>query len=159
MPAHKKDPTVRARANKATSRADLGLARPARRPRLPKYVPGGDKVKWHPQAVAWWSAVWRSPVTRALIDVDARALLRLAVLEHEFWSTSGVTDRLRIAAEIRIEQQAFGLEPYARRRLEWSVRVTEDIVSPPERSSGTSGRRAPARSGPRPDPRVALHAV
>jgi len=158
MPAHKKDATVRARANKATSRADLGLARPARRPRLPQYVPGGEKVKWHPQARAWWASVWESPVARALIDVDARALLRLAVLEHEFWSAAGVTDRLRVAAEIRIEQQAFGLEPYARRRLEWQVRVTEDIVEPAERS-GAASRGTPARRERRPDPRATLHVV
>lgn len=158
MPAHKKDATVRARANKATSRADLGLARPARRPRLPQYVPGGEKVKWHPQARAWWAAVWDSPVVRAMIDVDARALLRLAVLEHEFWAAPTTSMRLQVSSEIRIAQQAFGLEPYARRRLEWQVRVTEDIAEPAERP-GTASRGTPARRERRPDPRATLHVV
>lgn len=55
------------------------------------------------------------------VRADAHALFRLAVLIDLFWSDPSV----KLAAEIRLQQQAFGLTPLDRSRLEWSIEQAE----------------------------------
>jgi len=66
---------------------------------------------------AWWKAVWRSPMADEYLDADVHALYRLAVLVDMFWSEPSK----ELAAELRLEQQCFGLTPIDRRRLQWEV--------------------------------------
>lgn len=156
MAAPKKDPTARRRRNKAASAATLGQAKAAGKPRLPQYVPGaGAKVRWHPLALAWWDSVWRSPMAREFLHADARGLIRLAVLEHSFWITPIAADRARLAGEIRLQQQAYGLTPYDRRRLEWNIEMVERVQdrSQQRRAAGTSARTP---QQPAQDPRSML---
>ena len=94
-----------------------------RAPRLP------DR-DWHPLTRAWWSDVWGSPMTGQFLEVDRHALLRLAVLVDLFWRDPTKD----LAAEIRLEQQAFGLTPIDRRRLQWAVQEeaeTRRVRTPP----------------------------
>lgn len=51
------------------------------------------------------------------LDADIHALYRLAVLVDMFWSDPSK----ELAAELRLEQQCFGLTPIDRRRLQWEV--------------------------------------
>lgn len=58
------------------------------------------------------------------LRVDLHGLYRLAVLVDDFWKAP--SDKL--AAEIRLQQQAYGISPYDRRRLEWFVVQAEDAA-------------------------------
>jgi hypothetical protein len=55
------------------------------------------------------------------LQADFHALARLAVLIDRFWYEPSHT----LAAEIRLSQQAFGLTPTDRRRLDWEVARAE----------------------------------
>ncbi|GAA4845556.1 hypothetical protein GCM10023201_41060 [Actinomycetospora corticicola] len=156
MPAHKKDETTRRRANVAATRTQLGHAEAAGRPRLPQFAPG--KTRWHPQALRWWAELWDSPMASQYLRMDVRGLLRLAVLEHDYWSAVDSRTRLAVEAQIERAQRDYGLTPYDRRRLEWSV-----TTASPVRPISTAPSRAAAEAAPEPppraDPRTALHAL
>jgi len=66
---------------------------------------------------AWWRDLWHSPMTDEYLRADEHALYRLAVLIDMFW----LEPTKELAGEIRLQQQAFGLTPLDRRRLEWSI--------------------------------------
>lgn len=152
MPVPPKDVSARARRNKAVTRRTLSAV-PAgvRRPNLPR-LPSG---RWHPMAVKWWDELWASPMAAELVRVDARVVLRLAVLENDFWSAETVTGRLAVAGEIRLAQRDFGLTPLDRRRLEWTIEAVDEARDKGRRRVTT----APAQPAPESDPRLALSAV
>jgi hypothetical protein len=74
---------------------------------------------------AWWRDVWHSPMAAEYVRADEHALFRLAVLIDQFWHEPTP----KLAAEIRLQQQAFGLTPIDRRRLEWSIVQTEEATT------------------------------
>ena len=108
-----KDPKIRQRRNRVTTQSTLAAASDGRR-RRPS-LPAG--IDWHPMTVAWWRDVWRSPMAREFLEADKHALFRLAILIDRFW----LQPTKELGAEIRLEQQAFGLTPIDRRRLQWSM--------------------------------------
>ena len=114
-----KDPAVRQRRNKASSRASLGAENAPRKraPRLPEL----EGKPWHRMTRAWWRDVWHSPMAAEYVRADEHALYRLAVLIDGFWTQP----TKELASEIRMQQQAFGLTPLDRRRLEWSIEQAE----------------------------------
>jgi hypothetical protein len=94
--------------------------------------------------IAWWNDVWRSPMAAEFVQADVHGLYRLAILVDRFWGTP----TRDLAAEIRLQQAAYGLTPLDRRRLQWEIkRVEGDKTEQP----------TPARA--RGDPRRALRAV
>lgn len=76
------------------------------------------------------------------VRADAHALFRLAVLVDMFW----IEPSAKLAAEIRLQQQAFGLTPLDRSRLEWSIEHTEQAKDRGERKRS---ERAIIASDPR----------
>ena len=116
MPQPKKDESVRARSNRASTRATLDPSRSVAAPPLP---PGRE---WLPETLEWWADLWASPMAGEYHASDKHALFILAALVDEFW-TSPTTET---AGEIRLQRQAFGLTPYDRRRLEWSIESAEE---------------------------------
>jgi hypothetical protein len=137
-----KDPKIRQRRNKVSTSATLTRTTPRRQraARLPK------NRRWHELTRAWWADVWHSPMAENILRADEHALLRLAVLIDMFWQEP----TKEIAAEIRLEQQAFGLTPLDRRRLQWTVEE-EDV---PRRA-----RRAVVDDDEADDPRTILRMV
>lgn len=114
-----KDPAIRQRTNKKSTRAILSADGPKRRaPALPQR---GEGKAWHPLTRAWWRDIWHSPMAQEYVKADDHALYRLAVLVDQFWADP---DR-DLAGEIRLQQQAFGLTPLDRRRLEWTIEQAE----------------------------------
>jgi hypothetical protein len=116
-----KDPSVRQRRNKSTTRAMLpaeALPR-QRKPKLPD-LPGGEE--WHPMAKRFWAVVWSSPMSYEFLRADEPALFRLVMLVDSFWKTR----KLEVAREIRMLEREFGLTPLSRRRLEWTVAQAEE---------------------------------
>ena len=127
MPPLPKDPAIRQRANKSSTRASLGAEELPRKraPRLPEL----DGKCWHVMTRAWWRDVWHSPMAAEYVRADEHALFRLAVLINEFWGNP----TKELASEIRLQQQAFGLSPIDRRRLEWTIGQAEGASSKRQR--------------------------
>lgn len=151
MPAQKKDPSVRARRNKAATAATLGAdstVPEGSRPALP-----GDR-DWHPLTIEWWADLWASPMAGEYHASDRHALFILAALVDAFWTepTQG------LAAEIRLQRQAFGLTPYDRRRLEWTIESVDEAQDR-GRQRRARQQQAPASPVGADDPRMALRAV
>jgi hypothetical protein len=116
-----KDPAVRQRRNKSSTRAILpaeNLPR-TKAPKLPK-LPDGEE--WHAMAKEYWKVIWSSPMSVEFLRGDEPALYRLLMLVNRFWNTGS----LNVAKEIRMLEREFGLTPLSRRRLEWTVAQAEE---------------------------------
>lgn len=116
-----KDPAIRQRRNKSSTRAILPAenAVTTKTPDLPK-LPG--RKKWHPMAQDYWKAIWSSPMSHEFLHADLFALVRLVMLVNRFFMRGS----LDVAREIRMMEQQFGLTPFSRRRLEWTVAQAEE---------------------------------
>lgn len=68
-------------------------------------------------AVAYWHAIWESPMGIVYLDADIPALLRLTELVH-LWH---IAKEPSVLQEIRQLEDRFGLSPLSRRRLEWEI--------------------------------------
>lgn len=157
MPAHKKDPSVRARRNRASTASTLPSDARGDVPELPQrpaeYGSDGNRmdVDWHPETLSWWVDLWESPMAAEYHSSDRHGLFILAVLTDRFWRNPDQ----KLASEIRLQRVAFGLTPYDRRRLEWTIETADDAKD--------RGRQRRARQTPAPltgdDPRSALRAV
>ena len=120
-----KDPKIRQRRNRAATSAELGAEVNARQrtPSLPKRKDAdGEIIPWQPLTREWWRDVWHSPMAKQFLEADKHALFRLAALVDMFWSNP----TKELGAEIRLEQQAFGLTPIDRRRLDWEIKKERD---------------------------------
>jgi hypothetical protein len=84
------------------------------------------------------------------VRADEHGLYRLAVLINQYWQTPLMQG---LAAEIRLEQQAYGLTPIDRRRLQWEIERAETA-----NTERTKRRIREALSGKR-DPRTVLKVV
>lgn len=104
------------------------------------------KPDWHPETVAWWTEAWHSPMSEHWLPVDKHALNRLAVLVEMFWRDPSK----EILAEIRLQEQRFGLTWADRHRLGWKPTQTA-----PAKKASSTVNKAPAAG----DPRQSLHVV
>ena len=148
MPGLPKDPSVRARRNRSTTKAVLSRDRVVAAPGLP------DR-EWSPATRSWWANLWASPMGPEFDASDLHGLLMLAVLVDDFWSADAPSSRMSLAAEIRQQSQRFGLSPIDRRRLQWEVERVEDAQEKGARRRG----RVPAPSRRSADPRSVLRPV
>src|SRR3989304_598912 len=82
-----KDPDLRQRKNKESTRATLTATDPPRKrpPNLPKREQG-----WHDMTRQWWRDVWRAPMAAEYLKADVHGLYRLAVLVDRFWLAPAV---------------------------------------------------------------------
>lgn len=158
-----KNPAIRQRTNKSATATSLpaeGQKR-LRVPPLPKLMvrdeadPAVEREhEWHALTRAWWREVWRSPMAGEYLKIDTHGLYRLAVLVDDFWRAPS----RELAAEIRLQQQCFGLSPIDRRRLQWEVEREPQAPRKNEPPAATAATAAdPAR--PIDDPRRALRIV
>jgi len=132
-----KDPALKVRRNKTSTRATLGKSTPARKRALPRKRP-----TWHPETRREWETWWSSPLAREWTDVHAAGLMRLIYLVEDYWRAETATARKVVAAEIRLQGAEYGLTPMGERRLQWERIHEEDeqskkpAVSPARPSSG-----------------------
>lgn len=142
-----KSASTRSRRNKtstaATLRADAAIVAPE--------LPEGD---WHPMVLDWWRALWASPMAPEYDDSDRHGLFELALIRNDFWCAGSAKERKEAAAEIRLQDQRFGLSPIDRRRLQWEIERTEDAVA-----KGSKRRVSQEASRPKGDPRGVLRAL
>lgn len=112
-----KDPKLRQRRNRTATAATLYVVEPINgQPELPKRRP--DRKKWHAWTLEWWGLVWQSEMREEFLRSDVPVLVRLALLVDNY----ARDPRPSLAAEIRMQEQRFGLTPLDRRRLQWEVR-------------------------------------
>lgn len=125
-------PSARQRKNKASTRTVLTILTPDERAEI--VVPSLPAGRiWSPQTSDWWEAVWRSPMSLEWDDGDHGAVYALAYLLddfHELMARPSVEDRptSRIVALHRqfvIGSRALGLDPMARRSLQWISATAE----------------------------------
>lgn len=170
MPPSPKHHTVRARANKASTRATLTEPDPEdiQIPELPpmRLVERKRKsrdedgvvqtetymveIPWRLETQEWWESLWSSPMASEFHSSDRHGLYRLAVLIDDFWQHPST----QANAEIRLAQKDYGLTPLDRRRLEWTIASAETATEK------RPARKAKADKGDDeggPDPR--LHIV
>ena len=154
MPAAKKDSSVRARRNTASTASTL--ARPTSKREIPALPILDAGAEWHDNALEWWRAVWSSPMATEFVEVDQHALELLAVLINDFWYAPDPISRKFAATEIRLQRKDFGLTPYDRRRLEWTI---EEADAATDRGRARRERQGVKQSSGATDPRRGLHAV
>ena len=129
-----KDPALRQRRNKASTRAVLPAGSGKRR-RVPS-LPARDH-EWHPLTLAWWRDIWRSPMAAEFLKSDTHGLFMLAETVDRFWRAPNTV----LLAEIRQQRQCYGLTPLDRRRLEWSIEQAKARKRKPQReAAGTDPR-------------------
>lgn len=111
-------------------------------------IPNPDERTWHPLTLVGWKHAWESPMASQWLRTDINALGRLAVLWDEYNKGS-----LNLAAEIRLQEQRFGLTPLDRSRLQWEVSRADEAELKKSRRV-----ESPRRTGTN-DPRRGLMAV
>ncbi|ACZ40250.1 hypothetical protein [Sphaerobacter thermophilus] len=122
----------------------LATGTPARQ-RAPR-LPAIDGLAWHTKTRAWWRNVWRSPMAEQYTPSDEDGLLRLAILVNSFYQTHDP----KLMAEIRLQEQRFGLDPVSRARLRWELAPPASEREPgivTQLWAGTDPRRTLDRGG------------
>jgi hypothetical protein len=140
---------VRARRNRTSTSATLTAIHSVEMPELP----ASDAAGWHPLTVAWWRDIWASPMAPEFEKSDKHGLYILATLVNEFW----LSPTKDLAAEIRLQRQAFGLTPMDRRRLQWEIERVDEAQDRGERRRNAAPPKPDAEQAP--DPRGGLYAV
>jgi hypothetical protein len=92
----------------------------------------------------WWTDIWTSQMAGEWLPSDRHGLVLLARLVEDYWTAEDAGLRAKLAVEIRLQRQCYGLAPLDRRRLQWNV------VETPK----TAPVKAPARRQSKPDPRL-----
>lgn len=102
----------------------LSAANDGEIPKLPRREPA-----WSEMTKRWWASVWRSPAATMWLESDYFVVLRLADL-REALAENPKTSALH--AQASSLEAALGLNPAARRRLQWEMETmkTEPDSSP-----------------------------
>lgn len=149
MPPTPKDPSVRARRNKSTTRAVLSPDHDIEAPPLP------EGIDWHELTKRWWADIWSSPMAPEYTESDINGLFRVAMLYNDFWTAD--TAKARAEAQVRLEKADtdYGTNPLARRRLEWQIEAAEDSKAKGQKRRGSDAPVMPPID-PSADPRLKL---
>ena len=142
-PAH-----LRQRTNKKTGHATLETPED---PEIPE-MPNPDGREWHPLTVRAWEHAWVSPMASQWLETDTDALGRLALL----WDQYYLNPVSHVLAEIRLQEQRFGLSPLDRSRLQWEVARSSEVEG---KLTRRQSRVEPPRAKNESDPRAILMAV
>lgn len=145
MPAHAKDPAVRQRRNKTSTRAVLKAQANPKVPPLPK------GPRWYPQVRDWWKRAWSSPMVPEWTESDVDALYLAAKLQQQFWDPETTPNVCRaLAGEIRQLLSQCGLTPMSRRSLQWEIERAESAQE--STAARRAGKSTPAKKSAAPAP-------
>lgn len=130
-PAH-----LRQRTNRKAGHATIEAPES---PDVPE-IPNPDQRTWHPLTLEAWARAWESPMASQWLDSDIDGLGRVAVLWDEFYKVPDT----KTLAEIRLQEQRFGLSPLDRTRLQWEVARVDEAErkrpKPAPRKTGSDPR-------------------
>ncbi len=111
---------VRRNAGQAGWRT-LPPAEPFNPPVLPTKSP-----TWLKSTRQWWRTLWASPMASTYLAADVPALIRLAeMVEARARGTLGASETIAMTAL----EDRFGLNPKARRALQWEIAQAEQAES------------------------------
>lgn len=144
-----KDPNVRARGPRASTRSKLSADHEIEAPELPA------EITWHSLTKKWWADLWLSPMAPEYASMDINGLFRVAMLMNDFWLAETSKQRAEIQVRLEKADADFGTNPLARRRLEWQIEATEDSKAKGQRRRGEDRPAAPPPD-PGQDPRLKL---
>lgn len=148
MPAQKKHASARQRPHRAATASTLTAGHDLVAPELP------DR-EWHELTRQWWADIWASPMSPEWDSSDLHGVFVLAAVYDDIWTGESAKDRQNAAGEYRLQRKDFGLTPYDRRRLEWTIEQADEA-----KAKGRKRREVPASaSRPAGDPRQVLRAV
>jgi hypothetical protein len=101
----------------------------------------GKEILWSSATLRYWLRIWSSPMAPEFYhQSDIEGLYRLAALVELFWrKPSGALN-----ADIARYENQFGLNPLARRRLEWQIVDTEKAQDAAEQRQQRKASRPPA---------------
>lgn len=150
-----KDPNVRARRNKSTTRRTLSVEHDVKAPPLPKL----PDVEWLPITRKWWRELWASGMAPEYLEVHRFGLFRVAMLFNKFFDPdTELKQQLDIQVRLEKAEADYGINPMAMRRLEWQIEETEDKQARGNRrrtaQPPADPQAAPAAQGD--DPRLKL---
>lgn len=154
MPARKKDPSARRRRNVASTAATLSREHDLEAPVLPDRDQG-----WHDMTRSWWDDIWSSPMSPEWDDSDVHGVFVLAAIYDDIWRGDTPRDRKEAAGEYRLQRKDFGLTPYDRRRLEWTIEQADEATAKGRKRRNDSEPRPASASTDSGDPRAALRVV
>jgi len=122
MPTYPKHSSTRRRRNKAAGFRTLVVddAPDLSVPPLPDRPEG-----WLPETVRRWDIVMNSPMRSEWTDSDVEAMVDLAKLWDRLYAEHDTMRYLKLMAEIRMQDQRYGLSPMDRRRLQWEIQRGE----------------------------------
>lgn len=143
MPQPLKDPRLRRRQNRTSTAAKLQAERLEAIPDLPPRRPD-TRRKWHAWTLESWRLIRESPMASEFLAADVPGLIRLAMLWDDFVRAP---KKVTLAAEIRQQEQRFGLSPLDRRRLQWTVERVESAARKERRPVSTDDPRATLQVG------------
>lgn len=93
-----------------------------------------DGQEWHPQTVALWEALRRSPLLADEPELGWQFLIDTALMHHTMWAKG----RWEFASEVRLRLAKYGATPEDRMRLR--VKVT----TPEQAEKGSESDARPA---------------
>lgn len=136
---------LRQRTNKKAGADVLTAETGAKVPKIPTHPDGRS---WHPYTLESWKRAWTSAMASKWLPSEFDGVFRMAMKWDDFYLEGKSTD----LAEIRLQEQRFGLSPLDRSRLSWEVNRGEAAESESKRRKTP----APLAVG---DPRMLLRAV
>lgn len=146
-------PTVRQRSNVKTSRAELLVLDPADRAEVAVPEMPADRM-WDPKTCDFWRDAWQSPMRLEWDPGDTHKLVIMAYALDEFYIVAGDPTMKPLDRAYAMAKHAktlcdhaskLGLDPFARRSLDWLMVQTEkDEATRDDTRERTRQRRAPA---------------
>lgn len=156
MPAQKKDASVRARANTASTARTLTAGKRTRKvPALPAH----PSDRWHAQTTKWWREIWTSPLPEAWQDFDLGSVFTLALCFNDIWIAPTASARKEALGEYRLQRKDFFIAPYNRLQGEITIEEAADAKSRGQRRQQRQGKPAESSGAKAVDPRSILHVV
>lgn len=148
-----KDPGVRARRNRSSTRRTLSAEHDIKAPPLPKL----PDVEWLPITRKWWRELWMSGMAPEYLEVHRYGLFRVAMLFNKFFDPdTELKQQLEIQVRLEKAEADYGINPMALRRLEWQIEETQDKQAKGTQRRATQAPPAPTTAAPVSDPRLKL---
>lgn len=111
-------------------------------PPLPEGVLPDEQEAWHPQTVALWESLRRSPLLADEPDLGWQFLIDTALMHHTMWAKG----RWEFASEVRLRLAKYGATPEDRMRLKVKVAAPGDgKPAEPTTPEGATSRRRDMR--------------
>lgn len=121
-------------------------------------------IGWAEHTREWWRDVWMSPMSKEWHpETDWHNVIAAAMHYDDMWRAEKPGDRQKADAAFVKRCEPLGLNPYARRRLEWTIETAREAQ---ERGQQRRGEGAAARGQagapppvPAADPRARMSVV